>query len=42
MTDTEGPTRITQVGAVFAPVADQDRALASYRDTLGFLIVEPS
>jgi catechol 2,3-dioxygenase-like lactoylglutathione lyase family enzyme len=29
-------TRITDVGTVGIPVADQDRALAFYRDTLGF------
>lgn len=29
-------TRITQVATVFIPVTDQDRALAFYRDTLGF------
>jgi hypothetical protein len=30
-------TLINQVGAVFATVADQDRALGFYLDTLGFL-----
>jgi catechol 2,3-dioxygenase-like lactoylglutathione lyase family enzyme len=29
-------TRITQVGTVFVPVADQDRALEFYVDKLGF------
>jgi catechol 2,3-dioxygenase-like lactoylglutathione lyase family enzyme len=29
-------THISEVGAVFVPVADQDRALAFYLDTLGF------
>jgi catechol 2,3-dioxygenase-like lactoylglutathione lyase family enzyme len=29
-------TDITQVATVFVPVADQDRALAFYRDVLGF------
>jgi catechol 2,3-dioxygenase-like lactoylglutathione lyase family enzyme len=29
-------TLINQVGAVFATVADQDRALRFYLDTLGF------
>ena len=36
MTDTATTTRITQVGAVFVPVADQDRALEFYLDKLGF------
>jgi catechol 2,3-dioxygenase-like lactoylglutathione lyase family enzyme len=36
MTDTANTTRISQVGAVFVPVADQDRALAFYVDKLGF------
>jgi lactoylglutathione lyase len=31
-------TRITQVGTVGIPVGDQDRALAFYRDILGFEI----
>jgi catechol 2,3-dioxygenase-like lactoylglutathione lyase family enzyme len=30
------PTRITDVGTVGIPVEDQDRALAFYRDKLGF------
>jgi catechol 2,3-dioxygenase-like lactoylglutathione lyase family enzyme len=29
-------TRINEVGTVFVPVTDQDRALAFYVDTLGF------
>jgi catechol 2,3-dioxygenase-like lactoylglutathione lyase family enzyme len=36
MTDAAKTTRISQVGTVFVPVADQDRALAFYLDTLGF------
>ena len=36
MTSTESKTRIRQVGTVFVPVADQDRALAFYLDKLGF------
>ncbi|MBB4639042.1 VOC family protein [Longimicrobium terrae] len=36
MADPTGTTRITTVGTVFVPVADQDRALAFYVDTLGF------
>ncbi|MCU1677134.1 MAG: hypothetical protein JWM93_1892 [Frankiales bacterium] len=36
MTDTANTTRISQVGTVFVPVADQDRALGFYLDTLGF------
>ena len=36
MTDPASTTRITQVGTVFVPVSDQERALAFYRDTLGF------
>jgi catechol 2,3-dioxygenase-like lactoylglutathione lyase family enzyme len=36
MTDTAHTTRIREIGTVFVPVADQDRALAFYRDTLGF------
>lgn len=35
-TDTGGATRIKEVGTVFIPVADQDRALAFYLDKLGF------
>jgi catechol 2,3-dioxygenase-like lactoylglutathione lyase family enzyme len=34
--DTAKKTRITQVGTVFVPVADQDRALMFYVDKLGF------
>jgi catechol 2,3-dioxygenase-like lactoylglutathione lyase family enzyme len=36
MTDSANTTRITEVGTVFVPVADQDRALGFYLDTLGF------
>ena len=37
MTDNNARrTLINQVGAVFVPVADQDRALEFYLDTLGF------
>jgi catechol 2,3-dioxygenase-like lactoylglutathione lyase family enzyme len=36
MTDTPATTHITEVGTVFVPVADQDRALAFYVDRLGF------
>jgi catechol 2,3-dioxygenase-like lactoylglutathione lyase family enzyme len=36
MTDTSNKTRIRQVGTVFVPVADQDRALKFYLDKLGF------
>jgi hypothetical protein len=36
MTDTANKTRITQVGTVFVPVADQDRALEFYLYKLGF------
>jgi catechol 2,3-dioxygenase-like lactoylglutathione lyase family enzyme len=36
MADTDTQARITQVGTVFVPVADQDRALGFYVDTLGF------
>jgi len=36
MTDTATSTRINQVGAVFVPVTDQERALAFYVDMLGF------
>lgn len=32
----DGGTRINQVGAVFVPVTDQDRALAFYLGRLGF------
>jgi L-aminopeptidase/D-esterase-like protein/catechol 2,3-dioxygenase-like lactoylglutathione lyase family enzyme len=33
---TPAATRITEIGAIFVPVADQDRALAFYVGTLGF------
>jgi catechol 2,3-dioxygenase-like lactoylglutathione lyase family enzyme len=36
MTSSEHRIRISEVGAVFVPVADQDRALSFYVDTLGF------
>jgi catechol 2,3-dioxygenase-like lactoylglutathione lyase family enzyme len=36
MTDTTHTSRVTEVGAVFVPVADQARALRFYLDTLGF------
>jgi catechol 2,3-dioxygenase-like lactoylglutathione lyase family enzyme len=36
MTDPPTTTNITEVGTVFVPVADQDRALAFYVDQLGF------
>jgi catechol 2,3-dioxygenase-like lactoylglutathione lyase family enzyme len=36
MNDTAATTRITQVGTVFVPVTDQDRALEFYVDKLGF------
>jgi catechol 2,3-dioxygenase-like lactoylglutathione lyase family enzyme len=36
MSDTANKTRIRQVGTVFVPVADQDRALKFYVDKLGF------
>jgi catechol 2,3-dioxygenase-like lactoylglutathione lyase family enzyme len=36
MAATDSPTRISQVGTVFVPVADQDRALEFYLDKLGF------
>lgn len=36
MTDTAKATHISQVGTVFVPVADQERALAFYLDKLGF------
>ena len=35
-TDSEKTTRINEVGAIFVPVSDQERALAFYLDTLGF------
>jgi catechol 2,3-dioxygenase-like lactoylglutathione lyase family enzyme len=36
MAETEAGTRITQVGTVIVPVADQNRALEFYLDKLGF------
>jgi catechol 2,3-dioxygenase-like lactoylglutathione lyase family enzyme len=36
MPATPNPTRISQVGTVFVPVSDQDRALEFYLDKLGF------
>ena len=36
MNDLSNATRIRQVGTVFVPVADQDRALRFYLDKLGF------
>jgi catechol 2,3-dioxygenase-like lactoylglutathione lyase family enzyme len=36
MNDTSNKTHIRQVGTVFVPVADQDRALRFYLDKLGF------
>ncbi len=36
MSETKTKTHITQVGTVGVPVADQDRALAFYLETLGF------
>lgn len=36
MTDTTNTTQISQVGTVFIPVADQERALDFYVNTLGF------
>jgi catechol 2,3-dioxygenase-like lactoylglutathione lyase family enzyme len=36
MNHTASTTRITQVGTVFVPVTDQDRALEFYLDKLGF------
>jgi len=36
MANTAKTTRITQVGTVFVPVADQERALTFYLDKLGF------
>jgi len=36
MSATESRTQITDVRTVGIPVTDQDRALAFYRDTLGF------
>jgi catechol 2,3-dioxygenase-like lactoylglutathione lyase family enzyme len=36
MTDTHTSTRITHIGTVIIPVADQDQALAFYTEKLGF------
>jgi Glyoxalase/Bleomycin resistance protein/Dioxygenase superfamily len=36
LTVASNTTRISQVGTVFIPVADQDRALEFYLDKLGF------
>jgi len=36
MSDTSNKTRIREVGTVFVPVADQDRALKFYVDKLDF------
>lgn len=36
MTDMAAATSISEVGTVFIPVTDQDRALAFYLDMLGF------
>jgi catechol 2,3-dioxygenase-like lactoylglutathione lyase family enzyme len=36
MTNTTAPTGIREIGAVFVPVADQDRSLAFFVDQLGF------
>ncbi|MGI8802732.1 MAG: VOC family protein [Solirubrobacteraceae bacterium] len=36
MADSGTGTRINEVGTVFIPVADQDRALSFYVDVLGF------
>ncbi len=33
---TDAAPHIPGVGTVYLPVSDQDRALASYRDLLGF------
>ena len=33
---THTPTSISEIGAIFVAVADQERALEFYRDTLGF------
>jgi predicted enzyme related to lactoylglutathione lyase len=35
---TESATNIVDVGTIGVPVTDQDRALAFYRDTLGFAV----
>jgi catechol 2,3-dioxygenase-like lactoylglutathione lyase family enzyme len=36
MTDSAGTTHLSEVGAVFVPVTDQERALRFYLDILGF------
>ncbi len=36
MTETQSTTAITEVATVIVPVADQDRALEFYVETLGF------
>jgi catechol 2,3-dioxygenase-like lactoylglutathione lyase family enzyme len=36
MTNSARPTQLREVGAVFVPVTDHERALAFYLDTLGF------
>ncbi|PJJ63750.1 VOC family protein [Compostimonas suwonensis] len=36
MSDSAATTRITQVGTIFVPVSDQERALGFYVDVLGF------
>jgi catechol 2,3-dioxygenase-like lactoylglutathione lyase family enzyme len=36
MSETTSPTRISDIGTVGIPVADQDRALAFYQERLGF------
>lgn len=36
MTDTQAPTRISQVATTIVPVSDQDRAIEFYTGTLGF------
>ena len=36
MSETTSPTRISDIGTVGIPVADQGRSIAFYRDRLGF------
>jgi catechol 2,3-dioxygenase-like lactoylglutathione lyase family enzyme len=36
MSDSTTPCHVTQISSVFLTVTDQDRAIAFYRDTLGF------
>jgi catechol 2,3-dioxygenase-like lactoylglutathione lyase family enzyme len=36
MTQTESRTRLTDIGRVMVPVADQDRAIEFYAEKLGF------